>query len=366
MEFEDQKLHLPTKMEAVKRWVALHRPLALGIIGAVLVVLALAGSCAAWLMSKPAPIDTTPIAVTPKPKYYSLLTGELMNNEADGTKPVTAIMIENSPDARPQSGLKAAEVVYEAVAEGGITRFLALYQQHKPQLIGPVRSVRLYYVDWLTPFNASVAHVGGSAKALSLVRSGSYRDIDQFFNDAYYWRATDRYTPHNVYTSFKKLDALNKAKGYKTSHPKPFERADVSEVPSASMNARTVNITISSSLYNSRYTYSAKTKLYKRHEGGVTHTDREKGAITASVVIALRVDMQQVFEDGYRESIKTSGSGKAVVFQNGRATKVTWHKPTRSSQLSFTDAKGKPFVLVRGTTWISAVPNDGGSVSWQK
>lgn len=134
----------------------------------------------AVLWQKPEPKvnnTTTTKKVVEKPKtiYYSPLSGEAVADQT-ATKAVTAIMLENSPDARPQSGLKDAEVVYEAVAEGGITRFLALYQQKQPETIGPVRSIRMYYVDWLTPYNASVAHVGGSAAALQLVRNGGYPD----------------------------------------------------------------------------------------------------------------------------------------------------------------------------------------------
>lgn len=318
---------------------------------------------AAWALTTPDILANAPYKIKPKPKYYSPLTGVLVKSEAATKKPVTAIMIENSPDARPQSGLKQAEVVYEAVAEAGITRFVALYQQSKPQLIGPVRSVRLYYVDWITPYNASVAHIGGSAKALQLVRSGKYRDIDQFFNADYYWRASDRYAPHNVYTSFAKLDALNRAKAYKTSNPKPIVRADA-PVPEKK-NAKSVSLKISSDSYNVKYIYSPKSGVYKRYLGGVEHVDREKGQITTKVVVALRVKMQTVLEDGYRESIKTSGSGNAVIFQNGKAYKVTWRKATRDSQLSFYNADKTPFELARGTTWISAVPIDGGNVTWK-
>lgn len=345
-------------------WTKQHGPTSYAIIGTVLILIACGVTYA--LLTRPLPpVDNTPIAIKPrpKPKYYAPLTGVLVKTEADTTKPVTAIMIENSPDARPQSGLKDAEIVYEAVAEGGITRFLALYQQSKPQLIGPVRSVRMYYVDWLTPYNASVAHIGGSYKALQLVRNGSYRDIDQFFNADYYWRASDRYAPHNVYTSFAKLDALNRSKGYKTSNPKIMLRDDV-KAPSK-LNATSVSINISGPAYNSTYTYNAKAGWYARSQAGAPHLDREKGHIAAKVVIALRVTMQQVFEDGYRESIKTTGSGEAYVFQNGGVSKVTWHKESRAGQLSFTDAAGKPFALARGTTWISAVPTDGGSISWK-
>ena len=299
----------------------------------------------------------------PKPVYYAPLTGEVIDTQAAVSKPVTAIMIENSPDARPQSGLKDAEVVYEAVAEGGITRFLALYQQRQPELIGPVRSLRLYYVDWLAPYDASIAHIGGSKAALQLVRSGGYRDIDQFFNSAYYWRTSDRYAPHNVYTSFTKLNELNKAKGYTSSAPKTFERADDEAAPA--QDGTQVTLKISSPLYNSTYAYDPTTKLYARSQAGAAHTDREAGQIQAKVVIALRVQMQRIMEDGYRESITTTGSGEAMIFQNGHAIKATWTKDDRAGQLRFTDAAGQPVKLARGTTWISAIPVSGGAVSWQ-
>lgn len=295
--------------------------------------------------------------------FYSPLTGVRVANEAATKQAVTGIMIENSPDARPQSGLKQAGIVYEAVAEGGITRFLALYQEAKPTLIGPVRSVRMYYVDWLTPYNASIAHVGGSAAALKLVRNGTYRDIDQFFNGAYYWRATDRYAPHNVYTSFAKLDALNKKKGYTTSSFTGFLRhnGEASDTP----NATSIDLKISSPLYNPHYDYDKKTNTYKRSINGSASNDREKGRLAPSVVIAMKVDMTTVMEDGWRESITTSGSGTAYIFQNGTVTKCTWHKASRAKPLEFLDKNGDQIALNRGQTWIAAIPNSGGGVSWK-
>ncbi len=301
--------------------------------------------------------------VTPKPKYYSPLTGEQVADEKARIKPVTAIMLENSPAARPQSGLKDAEIVYEAVAEGGITRFLALYQQRQPDLIGPVRSLRMYYLNWATPYDASIAHIGGSYNALKKVRGGGYRDIDQFFNSKYYWRATDRYAPHNVYTSFSKLSQLNALKGYTSSQPIGFERAD--DKKTSTQDATSISLKISGPLYNSTYQYDPATKLYARSEGGAPHIDREAGQITAKVVIALRVDMSKVMEDGYRENITTTGSGNVVIFQNGQAISGTWSKISDSAQITFADANGQPIALARGTTWISAIPNSGGNVSWQ-
>lgn len=357
----------PSLFIRCKTWIVSHKRLSI-IIGAAIIVLVGAGVTAAILLQHPKPLAKAPIIkTTQKPaeavKYYSPLTGTLVKSEADTKQAVTAIMIENSPDARPQSGLKQAGVVFEAVAEGGITRFLTLHQQDKPQLIGPVRSVRMYYVDWLAAFNASVAHVGGSAAALAEVRNGNYRDIDQFFNAGTYWRATDRYAPHNVYTSFERLDALNTAKGYNESNFTGFTRVDgkASNAP----DATSVSVAISGPLYNSSYSYDATTNTYIRSQGGAPHLDREDGQIAPSSVVVMKVNMTKVMEDGYRESIATIGSGEAVIFQNGIAQNVTWTKADRASQIKFTDSSGKDVPLIRGQTWITAIPIDGGSVTWQ-
>ena len=358
----------PSLFLRCKTWILSHKRLSI-IIGSIAVLVIGGGITAAVLLQKPktAPSKAPTSKLTKKPveavKYYSPLTGSLVDNEAATKQAVTAIMIENSPDARPQSGLKQAGVVFEAVAEGGITRFLTLHQQDKPQLIGPVRSLRMYYVDWLAPFNASVAHVGGSAAALAEVRNGNYRDIDQFFNSGSYWRASDRYAPHNVYTSFERLDALNAAKGYNESTFTGFTRVDgkASDAP----NATSISVGISGPLYNSSYTYDAASNTYLRSQGGAPHLDREDGQITPSSVVVLKVNMTKVMEDGYRESITTTGSGEAVIFQNGTVQTVTWTKADRGSQIKFTDGNGADVPLVRGQTWITAIPTSGGSVSWQ-
>lgn len=350
----------------ITRWYHMHRVSTLLVTGTVL--MSSAGITTYFLLHQPQPAAPTASAAAPRPKpkpaiYYSQLTGLPVVDEAATKQAVTAIMIENSPDARPQSGLKQAGVIYEAIAEGGITRFLTLHQQDKPQLIGPVRSVRMYYVDWLAAYQASVAHVGGSYAALQEVRSGSYRDIDQFFNGAYYWRTSDRYAPHNVYTSFAKLDALNQAKGYTTSDFTGFSRVDAK--PSAAPNATSIAINFSSADYNTTYAYDKGSNTYLRSEGGAPHADREDGQIAPNVVVAMKVEESTVLEDGYRENINAIGSGDAIIFQNGTATSVTWHKPNKTTGITFTDPNGADVPLVRGQTWIAAVPTTRGSVSWQ-
>ena len=363
-----EELPQPKAPKGFKHWIASHKILLISI-GSVLLVSGV--TTTAFMLFYKQPVEVAPAAVVKAepepepepPKFYSPLTGNLVATEAATTQAVTAIMIENSPDARPQSGLKDSGVVFEAIAEGGITRFLVIYQQEKPQLIGPVRSVRMYYVDWAAAFNASIAHIGGSAAALAEVRNGNYRDIDQFFNASAYWRATDRYAPHNVYTSFERLDALNLAKGYTSSTFTGFARDDSEKADTLAATA--IQVVISSSLYNSTYAYDATTNLYNRSQAGAPHTDREAGQISPRVVIVMKVAESTVLEDGFRKQIATIGTGSATIFQNGTVQEVTWNKPSKTDQITFTNAEGTPVPLARGQTWITAIPNGVGSVSWQ-
>lgn len=361
---DGQKTKQPSKLSS---WAHKHKGPLLFVV-AILVMLGAGGAVLAALY-KPAPkvadVKLLPIKKpAPKPVVYvSPLTGVPVADEATAKLPVTGIMIENSDSARPQSGLKDAGIVYEAIAEGGITRFLALYQEAKPTLIGPVRSVRQYFVEWADPYNASIAHVGGSANALSMIRSGSYsHDLDQFFNGNSYWRATDRYSPHNVYTSFDKLASLESSKGITSSTFTGFPRKK--DTPAQAPTATNISVSVSGPDYDSSYVYDAASNSYLRSEGGAPHLDREKGQIAPKVVVVMDVNMTLVLQDGYREQIPTTGSGKAYVFQDGTVTEATWSRGDVKSQLSFTDSAGKLIALNAGQTWITATPN-GPGVTWQ-
>jgi hypothetical protein len=262
-------------------------------------------------------------------------------------------MIENSLDARPQAGLKDAGIVFEAIAEGGITRFLALYQEGQPDYIGPVRSARPYYLDWLLPFDASYAHVGGSPEALSLVRSLGIKDIDQFANGGSYDRVSSRAAPHNVYTSMSKIDALNSAKGYTTSTFTSFPRK--SDQPLSTPMASSINLDISGPLFNVHYDYDTASNTYKRSEGGSSHTDEKSGdQLAPKVVIALVMDYGYA-SDGQHSEYTTTGSGSMYVFQDGFVTQGTWKKSDSKSQFSFTDSGGAILKLNAGQTWFTVV-----------
>jgi hypothetical protein len=310
------------------------------------------------------------VAEEPAQKFYSPLTGVEVN-ESLTKRPVTAVMIENSVDARPQAGLQEAGVVFEAIAEGGITRFMALYQEAEPKRLGPLRSARPYYVEWAKGFDASYAHSGGSNQALQLIQSLKLNDLDHGKHPDYFERVSNRYAPHNVYTDMKRLDALKKEKGYTKSDFTPWSRiqktdeepaapaTEVSETTPVATNKKATKIEfdISSPLYNTSYSYNSENKTYARTMAGQRHVDEVSGKqITPDVVIGMETSYS-IHPNGIHSIYKTTGSGKATIFQNGEVITATWSKKSRSAQLQFLDKDDNPIELAPGQTWITVVPS---------
>lgn len=274
-------------------------------------------------------------------------------------RPITAVVIENHTDARPQSGLQDAGVVYEALAEGGITRFLAFFLDQKPKELGPVRSIRTYFVDWALEFNAPVAHVGGNIDALDLIRPLRMKNMDQFANGNYFYRTRDRYAPHNMYTTTEKLDALEKKLGYdKPSDFTPSPRV-LKEKAAATPDHTAITINYSYASYRANYQYVAATNDYARSLAGVPHIDRNTGKQihVKNVVIQYMPTSYGTTRIGEQTVImRTPGSGKAVVLRDGTAIEGTWSKTAHTNRTVFKDTTGKEIPLNPGNTWYSIVP----------
>lgn len=327
-------------------------------------LLLIGGVFGGYMIMKPAPAAEPAIATeekveeatpaAPEPTTApSRLTGVEVAKELNAT-PVTGVMIENSPDARPQSGLKDAGIVFEAIAEGGITRFLALFQDTQPDYVGPVRSVRPYYLDWLQGFDAAIAHVGGSAEALQTIKNQGIKDLDQFSNPAPYQRVNGRYAPHNMYTSLPKLVETGKAKGYTNSDFLSIVRKQESQ-PNPTPTAKSIDIVISGFLYNVHYDYDTVTNSYLRSEGGKPHIDeRSKAQLSPKVVVAIVVPYS-IHSNGVNSQYQTIGSGKAYIFQDGNVVEGIWEKTNAKTQIKFGDNLGSSLALSPGQTWITAV-----------
>lgn len=336
------------------------------IAASVLAGLLITASALTWwfVIRKDAPPPPPPPVVKEEPPaptiYRSPLTGVAVSKELSEL-PTTGVMIENSPDARPQSGLYQAGVVFEAIAEGGITRFLTLFQEAKPEYIGPVRSVRPYYLDFLKPFDAPIAHAGGSAQALAMVRTKEFKDLEAFQNPAHYQRVSNRYAPHNLYTGRTTLLKLQKKKGWTTSKVASFARKEKEE-PAATPTAKNISLEISGFYYNPKFTYNAKSNSYPRSMAGVPHKDEKSGKqISPKVVVVMVMSHRYA---GVYSVYGSIGKGQVFVFQDGKVTKGTWRKAKRSAQYTFTDANGAAIGLNAGQTWVSIV-SSAGAVSYK-
>lgn len=271
--------------------------------------------------------------------------------------PVTGVMVENETAARPQSGLSQAGVVFEAVAEGGITRFLALYQDTAPANVGPIRSARPYYVAWDMGFDGSYAHVGGSPDALSDITAWGTKDLNQFYNGSSYHRISTRPAPHNVYTSIADLNQLEDKKGFTSVNFTGFPRKPAS--PAKKPTATNIALNLSYSAYNASYVYDSKTNSYDRSEDGTPMIDANNNQqISPKVVIAIVVPETQGALDAsgaYYSDYNVIGSGAAYVFQDGIVYTGQWSKSSNSSQIKFTDSSGQAIKLDPGQTWITAL-----------
>ncbi len=342
-----------------KTWLKAHWKPLLG--GLLLCIILVGGAWAAQLDSgtisqrierNTSTQDETPIT-EPAP-----LTGVEVEPHI-ARRPITAVMLENSPNARPQTGLDSAGIVFEAVAEGGITRFLAFYQDTTPQEVGPIRSLRPYFVDWFMGFDAAVAHVGGSGEALQLVDRRGAKSLNEMRHSGPYFRSSDRLAPHNMYASMSGLRDLQRQLNLDNNQFKTIPRSDDS--PSSEPNAPQITIDFSSSLYQAQFRYDSENNNYRRFMAGSPHIDRATGnAIRSKNVVVIKMPTTR---DGQYEVMQTIGSGDALLFKDGTVHEIRWRQSSYNDRVELIDANGNEVALNRGDSWFSILPS-GRTVSY--
>jgi hypothetical protein len=364
---------LPTpKLTSIKSRFSLPKPhgkLQWGLFAAACLVLLSGASYAVYAIFWPEPEPIALIEPTPTPEPEpapepTTIASRMSGREIDkntAIKPIYAVQIENSPEARPQSGLREADIISEAIAEGGITRFNALFHDNIPQNVGPIRSLRPYYIDWFLPYNAPIVHAGGSAEALSDIRTLRIQDMDN--TAGYFRRVNNRYAPHNLYSTGPQLLELFTARGYKNADPIPSLPRKVA-TPAETPTASVINLKISSTLYNVVFTYDKTSNSYLRNQGGSAHVDAESGQQLAPNVVIVPILTKGIHPNRVNTQYGTVGSGEVFVFQDGIVTKGTWTKSSRSSQWQLTDTNGAVIALNPGQTWFSIL-DKAASVTYQ-
>jgi multisubunit Na+/H+ antiporter MnhG subunit len=303
------------------------------------------------------------------------LTGAKTTEENSKRRPI-GVMVENSQDARPQSGLDKADLVYEVVAEGGITRFLAVYGCSDADEIGPVRSARSYYVDWVSELKAFYAHVGGSPDGLAKIKTDNVLDLDQFNNDKYFWRSTNKAAPHNVFTTTAKLRAAAQSHNWDINATFPvWKFKDVNKKAAANTESATsgstatattltsVKIDFSSAPFAVEYIYDSTKNEWTRKIAGTTQNDKVTGQPIKVKNLAVMFTPINARNDGEsRVDVDTKSGGNADIFIDGTAIKGTWK--VTDNRTKFYDATGAEVVFEPGNIWISVV-QDASKVSYK-
>lgn len=268
------------------------------------------------------------------------------------------VMIDNKFESWPQSGLSYAGLVYEAPVEGGITRFMAVFSSNREiEKIGPVRSIRPYYIDWAGEFSALMAHVGGSPEALETIASDfALSKLNLDGNGEYFWRASDRYAPHNAYTSSEKLDLARDAKLDADAKPdfSPWKFKNEAELKD---RGEAVNVAIDFSktdIYDVVWKYDKEKNIYIRQEGKAAKQTLEGSLVIAKNIAVLETEIT-VIDALSRRHIITIGEGNALIFQDGKKIEAMWEKKSREERLRFFDKSGKEIEFNRGTTWVEVV-----------
>ncbi len=306
---------------------------------------------------------TTTTSTLPHPKlarHLCPLTGQRARKGKVPRRPAIGIKIGNDPAARPQTGLLDADIVYEEMAEGGITRYLAVFQCHDAPVLGPVRSVR--WDDWhvLASYGHPILAYSGGITAWEQIAAGIkwlYNADGSFYPMAnVYYRTSDRSPPENYYTSTKALWALDPS-----NHTPPQPQFRYRPRPStAAQPASGVTIVGYSEGQNVSWTWNAKAKAWERYQGGQADDDSSGTQLHATNVV---IQIVRIYPEPYAESGSvlgvesfTKGTGVAYVLRNGKVEKGIWTTPAYGDVMQLHFANGNIMALDPGNTWVEEVP----------
>jgi hypothetical protein len=310
----------------------------------------------------PAKVAAPVPAVPPRWPLTGVAAAELAE------RPALAIKIENPKEVRPQTGLDQADVVWEQVVEGGVTRFVAVFHSQVPAEVGPIRSVRPMDPAIAAPLRGIVAFSGGQPGFVSALRDAGLQTVSHDAGNDGFYRTKVRAAPHNVFgnpTAFlAQADATHSA-----SPPEQFHLARRPELATAAVSGTpAAQVAVRMSGYSQpSWDWSAADGTWLRSESGTPATAASGARLAATNVVALRVDL---VDSGTVDpagspvpETKLVGTGEAVVATGGKTIVVTWTKTAVDAPLTLAAADGTDVRLAPGTTWVELVPNGSGSVT---
>jgi len=287
--------------------------------------------------------------------YYAPLTGE--GSLVEINERILAVMINNHGKARPQSGLDQADMVYEVLAEGNITRLIGIFQSKSPEVIGPVRSLRPYLIDIATGFDAVFAHAGGSPEALSIARNKGLAHLDEIYNaGSSFYRVNFRKAPHNLYTSDELLRKGAEKRNYSKESKIPTLKFKDPNEEMVGIDAGWIDIEYHSS-YQVSYEYNPETGLYTRYVRGEPHIDMETEKPLTTTNLFVIETKHSTLDDVGRREIDVMTEGKGYLFQKGKMVQVDWK---RVDGVIRPMLNGEEIGLYPGVTWVNIIPDKPG------
>lgn len=289
-------------------------------------------------------------------EYHFPLTG--IGTDVEPNRRAVAVMINNHPEARPQTGLSQADIVYELLAEGNVTRFLAIFQSEAPQNIGPVRSAREYYIELAQGYNALFIAHGYSPEAEKILSSGVIDNLNGMrYDGTLFKRSSDRKAPHNSYITYKNIEKGAEDNGFSmTGPPASMDFYKEEELESISgTGANHIKVVYgNSSQFTAEYQYDSQSGEYSRFSDGeqtVEYKTREPVLVKNLLVIETE---HKVLDSAGRRFIDLKSGGKAYLFQEGNMKEIEWRN-TDGQILPYEN--GQPAKLVPGKTWVNVIPS---------
>lgn len=314
----------------------------------------------------PTPEPTPTPSPTPEPTPVLVpapLTGLLVTEAAALQHPVAA-MIDDHSGARPQSGFNAAAQVWQAPAEGGIPRYMMIFQDALPASLGPIRSARQYFIDWASELKAMYIHLGGSPQALASLRSGGHGQLvynadGLRFDGSLMWRIKERAAPHNVYTDAANILKMEAAVGVKGAAGPPVW----SFGGPLTAEARPVGTKIVAQYQTETitYRYDPASNTYRRfiNASKTQQVDNADGSPVAPAnVVILRMAFGALNDghpDKHRLEAQNIGKGQAIISSNGRVIVGTWKKASATAPTLLLGPDGKAVTLVAGQTFVQVI-----------
>ncbi|WP_159888179.1 DUF3048 domain-containing protein [Paenibacillus puerhi] len=314
------------------------------------------------------PVETP---VVRRPAHLAPLTGV----ESEDRKEARTVMVvvNNAPQARPQSGLMQADLLFEVLAEGEITRLIAFFQsQSTTDPVGPVRSIRPYFISLGKGYGAVQVHAGGSPDGYETIRKQKIENLDEITNSGpYFWRDKSRQAPHNLYTSIDsaRQGAVKRGFGelgpmspvYSFVRPEPADEAQAARVAlgtadSEVKQASKVDITFLLKSYRVSYEYEETSRLYKRSINDNPHIDQNNGETLKAANVLVMGTKHRVLDNEGRRDVVMTGSGPALLFQQGTVRTVEWKRAQESDPIRWFE-QGREISLMPGQTHVMIVPD---------